>query len=201
MISSTKTLPDGYVRSYEINLAMNKGLAVLLNIVGFFIIIFSFTLLLLFTRWARQGIFSDAFTFNANLSTIGAFLILIVFVALSLILHELIHGFFFWFFTHSRPVYALHLAYAYAAAPGWYISVRQYWIIGLAPLVLIDAVGLLLILLVPASWVLLLIFLVASNTGGSIGDMWIMLRSLQTSPSALVNDVGDGVSFYEPARP
>ena len=71
----------------------------------------------------------------------------------------------------------------------------------MVPLVLIDAVGLLLIMLAQAGWVLLLVFLVASNTGGSIGDMWIMLRSLQTSPSALVNDVGDGVSFYEPARP
>jgi hypothetical protein len=199
MISSTKTLPEGYVRSFEINLARNKGLAVLLNLVGFFIIIFSFILLVLFTRWARPGLFSDAFTFNANLSTIAALLILIVFVALSLILHELIHGFFFWFFSRSKPIYALHLAYAYAAAPGWYIPVRQYWIVGLAPLVIIDAVGLLFILLVPAVWVPLLIFLVAANTGGSIGDMWIMLRSLQTSPSALVNDVGDGVSFYEPA--
>ena len=197
MISSTETLPEGYVQSYEINLARNKGLAVLLNVVGFFIIVFSFILLVLFTRWARPGLFSDAFIFNANLSTISALFILIVFVALSLILHELIHGFFFWFFTHSKPVYALHLAYAYAAAPGWYIPVRQYWIIGLAPLVLIDAVGLLLIMLAQAGWVLLLVFLVASNTGGSIGDMWIMLRSLRTSPFALVKDVGDAVTFFE----
>jgi hypothetical protein len=200
MISSTRTLPGGYIQTDEINLARNKGLAVVLNIVGFFIIIFSFILLVLFARWARPGLFSDAFTYNTNLSTIGALLVLIVLVTLSLILHELIHGFFFWIFTRSKPVYALNLAYAYASAPLWYIPVSQYWIIGLAPLVLIDTIGLLLIILTPASWVLLLIFLVASNTGGAVGDLWVAFRLLRASPDCLINDVGDSVAFYEPAR-
>ncbi len=199
--SSTQTLPHGYTRTVEINLAKNKSLAVLLNIIGLFISILAFILLVLFIRFARPGAFPEAFIFKADLSTLGQLLVLVVFVAVSLVVHELIHGFFFWVFTRSRPVYALHLAYAYAAAPGWYIPVRQYWVIGLSPLVLIDLAGLLLILLAFPAWILNLVFLVAFNTGGSVGDMWIILNSLCKSPACLVNDVGDGVTLFEPQSP
>lgn len=197
MISSSQTLPDGYVRTDEINLAKNKYLAVVLNIVGFFISILAFALLVWFISFVRPGSFTALFSYRVDLFTIGQLVALILFVTLSLIVHELIHGFFFWFFTHSRPVYALHLAYAYAAAPDWYIPVRQYWIICLTPLVLIDAVGILLSLVSPASWTLIILFLVAFNTGGAIGDLWIAFHLFRASPDCLINDVGDGVAFYE----
>jgi hypothetical protein len=124
MISSTQTLPDGYIQTHEINLAKNKGLAVILNIVGFFIFVFSFVLLGSFANWLRPGLLSSTYTFTVNLSTIGQLLALLALVALILVVHELIHGFFFWVFTRSKPVFALHLAYAYAAAPDWFIPFR-----------------------------------------------------------------------------
>jgi hypothetical protein len=198
MTAPTQTLPDGYVRTDEVNLAKNKGLAVLLNFIGFAISVLTFILLAWLLRSVRQDAYIVAFKIQLDRGIVGQLLVLVVFITLSLILHELIHGFFFWLFTRSQPVYALHLAYAYAAAPAWYIPVRQYWIIGIAPLVLIDAAGLLLILFAPASWILLLIFLVAFNTGGAVGDMLITLRLLRTSSACLVNDVGDGVTFFEP---
>jgi hypothetical protein len=199
--SSTQTLPDGYTRTVEINLAKNKGLAILLNIIGLFISILAFVLAGLFTHFARPRSFAEAFVFKVDLSTMGLLLVLVVFVVVGLVAHELIHGFFFWVFTRSRPVYALHLAYAYAAAPDWYIPIRQYWIIGLAPLVVIDLACLLMILFASPVWILLMVFLVAFNTGGSVGDMWIILNSLRRSSTCLVNDVGDGVIFFEPMSP
>lgn len=198
MISSTQTLPDGYIQTHEINLAKNKVLAVILNVVGFFIFFFSNVLLRSFANWVRPGLLSSTYTFTVNLSTIGQLLALLALVALILVVHELIHGFFFWMFTRSKPIYALHLAYAYAAAPDWFIPFRQYWIIGLAPLVIIDAIGLLLILLTPTSWILPVIFLVALNTGGAIGDILITARLFRLSPACLVKDSGAGVCFFEP---
>ena len=114
-----------------------------------------------------------------------------------LTIHELIHGFFFWVFTRSRPVFALRLFYAYAGAPDWYIPTRQFMIVALGPLVIIGAVGLLLMLLVPESWVLVLVFLVAFNTAGSIGDLLVFIHLLKLSPTCLANDTGDIVTFYE----
>jgi hypothetical protein len=102
--SSTQTLPDGYTQTVEINLAKNKGLALLLNIIGLFISILAFILMGLFTRFARPGAFSDAFIFKIDLSTMSQLLVLVILVAVSLVVHELIHGFFFWVFTRSNPV-------------------------------------------------------------------------------------------------
>ena len=197
MISSTQTLPEGYIRIVEINLAKNKGLAVLLNIIGLFISIVTFVLSWSFTNWFIPGKLPNTYLFKADLATISWLSVLGILVILSLMIHEFIHGFFFWFFTRSKPVYALHLAYAYAAAPGWYLPVRLYRIIGFAPLVLMDVIGLLTITLVQPNWILILVFLIAFNTGGSVGDMWIMWNTLGKSPECLVNDVGDGVTFFE----
>jgi hypothetical protein len=196
--SPTKTLPDGFKQTHEINLAKNKGLAILLNVVGFILFLVTFALLILLAHWVRPG-FSSGFVQNLGiLSSLWLLFVLIVLVAFNLVLHELIHGFFFWLFTRSKPIYALHLAYAYAAAPDWFIPVRLYWIIGLAPLVIIDAAGLLLIFVVPVSWLLAIVFVVTLNTGGAVGDLLIISHLLRASPACLVNDVGDGVSFFEP---
>ena len=108
-----------------------------------------------------------------------------------------IHGFFFWVFTRSRPVFALKLFYAYAGAPDWYIPTRQFMIVALGPLVIIGVAGMLLMLLVPESWVVLIVLMVAFNTGGSVGDLLIFTRLLKLSPTGLANDTGDVMSFYE----
>ncbi len=198
MISATQTLPVGYFQAREIDLAKNKGLAIVLNIIGFFLFILTFILLILLARAVRPGQLAGPFTINANLATVGKLLGLVFLIALNLGLHELIHGFFFWVFTRSSPVYALHLAYAYAAAPDWFIPVRQYWVIGLAPLVLIDALGLLLIFVAPAGWLWIIMLLVTLNTGGAVGDLLIAFQLLRASPACLVKDAGDGVRFFEP---
>lgn len=196
--STTQTLPDGFKKTYEINLAKNKGLAILLNIVGLILFMVIFALLILLAYWVRPG-FSSGFIQNIGImSSLWLLLVLIVLIAFTLVLHELIHGFFFWLFTHSKPIYALHLAYAYAAAPDWFIPIRLYWIIGIAPLLIIDAAGLLLIFVVPVSWLLAIIFLITLNTGGAVGDLLVLSHLLRVSPACLVNDVGDGVSFFEP---
>jgi hypothetical protein len=200
MLSSTRILPETYIQTYEIDLAKNKRLAVLLNIAGFFIFIISFVLLVLFVSRVRPGLFSGTFSFFIDLSTVWQLLGLLAAAALMLVVHELIHGFFFWVFTRSKPVFALHLAYAYAAAPGWFIPARQYSIIGLSPLVIITAIGLLLIGLSPAGWILPVILITALNIGGAAGDMLVIARLSRTSSACLANDAGDRVRFFEPAR-
>lgn len=198
MISATRTLPDGYTQTHEIDLAKNKRLSILLNIAGFMIFVLSFVLLGLFVRWVRPDLSTITFTMRGDLSALLLLPGLLLLVALIMVVHELIHGLFFWVSTRSKPAYALRRAYAYAAAPDWFIPVRQYWMIGLAPLVLIDAIGILLILLAPAGWILTILLLVALNTGGSIGDMLITLRLLRLSPASLAKDTGDSVCFFEP---
>ena len=192
MITSTKTLPEGYAQSGEINLKKNKRLAFALNIVGFPVAVLSFFLLSSFAALVRPGIMNLSGTIAAGVAAV-----LVGLVVMLVTTHELVHGFFFWVFTRSRPVFAMRLFYAYASAPDWYIPTRQFAFVTLGPLVIIDAVGLLLMLLVPESWILFIAFVVAFNTAGSMGDLLVLTRLFKLSPTCLVNDTGDVVTFYE----
>ena len=193
MNTSTKTLPEGYVQSGEINLKKNKRLAITLNIVAFFVGILSFFLLSSFAALVRPSLMN-----TSGSITVGVWAVMLGLVVLLMTIHELIHGFFFWVFTRSRPVFAFRLFYAYAGAPDWYIPTRQFMIVALGPLVIIGAVGILLMLLVPESWVLFIAFMVALNTGGSAGDLLVFTRIFKVSPMCLANDTGDIFTFYEP---
>jgi hypothetical protein len=192
MNTSTQTLPTGYVQSAEINMKKDKRLMILLNIGAFIVFFLMFYLLSGFTALVRPDItsFSETITIEKMLGALG----LTVFV---LIIHEIIHGLFFWIFSHGRPVFALRPLYAYAGAPTWFFPKPQYAITALGPLVIIGAVGLLLLLLAPISWTLMTVFLVALNTGGAVGDIFVFIRLLKCSPTSFTNDTGEVVTFFE----
>jgi hypothetical protein len=192
MNTSTQTLPAGYIQSAEINLKKDKRLAILLNIGALFVFILMFYLLTGFTALVRPEVknFSENITIVKMLGALGLTVVV-------LIIHEIIHGLFFWIFSHGRPVFALRPLYAYAGAPTWFFPKRQYAITALGPLVVIGAVGLLLLLLAPMSWILMTMFLVALNTGGAVGDLFVFTRLLKCSPTSFANDTGEVVTFFE----
>jgi len=194
VISSTKTLPDGYNQTGEIDLSKNKRLSILLSLAAILLFVPSCVGVVLLAGWARPELTGPR-TFSLGIAAIAGLFVSVVFM---LLIHELMHGLFFWMFTRSKPVFALRPLYAYAAAPDWFIPARQYWIVGLAPLVLIDVLGLLLIFVASPGWVMVLAFVVALNTAGSVGDLYIVARLLRLSSGGLVKDTGDRISFYEP---
>ena len=73
--------------------------------------------------------------------------------------------------------------------------------ISLAPLLLIGITGLLVMVLCPPAFVLPAVVAVGFNTGGAIGDIWVVVRSFRFPPACLVKDTGHGVYFYQPGRP
>ncbi len=192
MTTSTQMLPDGYIQSGQIDLKKDKRLAILLNIGAFIVFIPMFYLLSGFTALVRPDItnFSVTITIGKVFSAIGL-------VVLVLIIHEIIHGLFFWIFSRGMPVFALRPLYAYAGAPTWFFPKRQYAITALGPLIIIGAVGLVLLLLAPISWIPMIALLVALNTGGAIGDVFVFFRLLKCSSTSFANDTGEVVTFFQ----
>jgi hypothetical protein len=194
MPKPVQNLPEHYSKSREIDLSANKGLLVLLNLIGLILFGISFALLTFLSINIHPGL-QNGFDIG-----IKAVVLIIGLMIIMLLTHEAIHGFFFWRFTHARPVFALRLTYAYAAAPDWFIPANQYQIVGLAPLVIIDLVCVLLILIAPASWALPAAFVTAMNTAGAIGDLWIIFRLSREIPGTFIQDTGNKVSFFAPQR-
>jgi hypothetical protein len=115
------------------------------------------------------------------------------------VVHEALHGACFRLLTGATPRFGLHLLYAYASAPGWYVPRSYYIAVGLAPLVVIGAIGLALLLLLEGTAVTLAGLAVAVNSGGSVGDLAIVALVFREPPDSLVLDTGPAVTVFRRA--
>ena len=132
-----QTLPSTYRLARTIDLRQQPALMLGLNLIGLvLLLLFGWLFFWLAARLRPQA--QPGLSFSINLAAVLA--IIFAFVAV-LLLHELVHGAFFWLITRSRPRFGLQAAYAYAAAPDWYIPRNPYLIVGLAPFVGITLVG------------------------------------------------------------
>lgn len=198
MNQSTQTLPDNYKLADTIDLAANKTISLALNLASVGVALLTFWLLINFSNFIHPELSG---TFSRGSFNLTGFLLMVLLIPLNMVVHEIIHGFFFWIFTNSMPIFSIKLSYIYTAAPDWYIPKSMYWIISLAPLLLIGLAGLMVMSLCPPSFVLPALVVVGFNTGGAVGDIWTVYKLSRSSRLSLVNDTGHGVYFYLPENP
>ena len=200
-MQATRTLPTGYTVAGDITLKENRRLVILLNVLGipWFILcaVFFIVMAALLGAFGAGG--SGEFTLTIT-PLLVALVVLIVITFAILVLHEMVHGLFFWLFTRARPRFGFKGAYAYAAAPGWYIPRPQFLAVGLAPLLLISLVGLLILPLTAAPVSLVVIAALILNATGAIGDLYMVVRLLPTPRGVLIEDEGEGIRWFAPAR-
>jgi len=113
-----------------------------------------------------------------------------------LMLHELIHGMYFWLFTRELPKFALKPGYAFAAAPDWYLPKLQYITVGLSPFVLISASCIILALFTTHYLIPYLLIIATFNAAGSLGDLMVVGWVLNQPSTVLIKDEGDVFSSY-----
>jgi hypothetical protein len=200
---ATKSLPEAYQASGTLDVSKSQKLLVILNLAGLVILGISGWLFFLAVLWLRPEDAPSQFQFISIQSfgeIVGLIFAVLGLTALNLVIHEGIHGVFFWFFTRSMPKFAFRGAYAYAAAPGWYLSRNAFLITTLAPLVLISLGGLIVIRTIPPAGLLATWFVLIMNASGAVGDMlvavWIMLHTSRS----YIQDLGDAVTLYLPGR-
>jgi len=188
----TQTLPPDYMPYFTLDLSKSKRLVLLLNVlaIGLFI---GFGYLFLRAAMALLPSGYTAVQEDCFLSSLGFSLLAYL---LMLVLHELVHGLFFWFFTRQRPRFGFKGAYAFATAPGWYFPKRHYLAVGLAPLVALTLLGLLILQILPEGWLLPWLVAVAGNASGAIGDLLIVGWLLTQPEPVLIQDQGDAVTAY-----
>jgi len=202
-MSATRTLPAHYRNIGTLDVSRDQRLLLFLNLGGLLLMGIAGWLFFRFAAWLRPSDLSGDFQFSqdrspgAVIALIAAILVLFVF---HVVAHEAVHGLFFCLFTRSRPRFAFRWAYAYAAAPDWYIPRDLFFIITLAPFVLITLAGLLLIAFAPPAWILPTWFVITLNAGGAIGDLAVAAWLLRQPRTCFANDRGDAVTLYVPAQ-
>ncbi len=197
-----KTLPDGYHLSKSLNLMKDQKLLLTLSLTSIGMFIFAWVGLGWLVQWLRPGIPSGAVGFSFAVTGIAAilrpFLVILIVTLVMITVHEAIHGIFFREFTGGRVKFAFKGAYAYAAAPDWYLSKKPYMVVSLAPLVLMTVGGVLALLWVPVNWVVPIILLLAMNASGAVGDIYVFLLLTRMADDVFIQDFGEKMQIYAP---
>jgi len=192
-----KNLPNGYIYSQEVDLSRDFKLVLLLNLAGVALFVLFGWLFLKLSAYLRRIIPIVAMTGQPP-STPEIILEILAAFLIALTLHEAVHGLFFLLVTRDRPIFGLRGAFAYAAAPGWYIPRNHYLAVGLSPWILISSVGLAATIIAPENALLPLLFGLTINASGAVGDLYITGWLLSQPAEALINDRGDAMTVYCP---
>jgi hypothetical protein len=195
LLSATNVRPENAVLVYSLDLKKNKAALWGMNLGSVFLLFIFGWFFVWYARLVRPRFLAEvgSRSFNPIIFVIS---LVVVFVVM-IVVHELIHGAFFWVFTRQPPKFGLRGWYAFASAPGWYFPRRQYLVIGLAPVVCLSVLGSFLLAVLPAEALVLVLFAVILNAASSIGDLWICIRLMFERRPVVVEDVGDGMSFYK----
>jgi hypothetical protein len=191
---TTNVRPGNATLIYSLTLTKNKAAFWGMNIGGVFLMFIFGWLFLQYVSFIRPGLaFEQAIS---SVNVLWGLLLLLGIAVGQMVVHELIHGAFFWLFTRSRPTFGFRGWYAYAAAPGWFFPPWQYLVIGLAPIVLLSVLGMILLAVLPGGALLAALFAVVANAASSVGDLWVTFRLGREHRPVAVEDLGDGVNFY-----
>ena len=193
-----RELPETYRPAGTLDLSKDRKALLLLNLLAFVVILAMWSFFMRLVEWMRPDAAVEGLALSINgLGDMVKYVALIlVLTGVMLTLHEAIHGFFFWLFTRSRPRFALKLAYAYAAAPDWYLPRNQYLVTALSPLIGITLVCVLLVAVLPPAWFWAVGFILIFNASGAVGDLWVAGWLLTMPSDTYARDSGDSVTLY-----
>ena len=195
-ISATRQLPPGYAPPRVLNLA--RPITILLMTLGSVFLLVPFAWLSLNAiRLLRRGA-STSLAVDSGGDLVALLLVLVGVIVVPIVLHEAIHGAFFFHFTRDRPVFAFKGYAASAGAPEWHLPRQQYLVVGLAPLGVLTILGLGLIAVVPDAWLEPLALAITFHGAGTIGDLVSVFWLLRFPRGTLFRDTGDVLNAYPP---
>ncbi|MCX6037402.1 MAG: DUF3267 domain-containing protein [Chloroflexi bacterium] len=191
---TTNVRPGNATLVYSLTLTKNKAAFWGMNIGGVFLLFIFGWFFSLYVSLIRPGLAFELVITSANV--LYVLLSLLGIAAGQMVLHELVHGVFFWLFTRSRPTFGFRGWYAFAAAPGWFLPRGQYLVVNLAPFVLLSVLGILLLAVVPTGALAAILAGTVMNAAGAVGDLWVVFLILHERRPIVIEDLGDGFNFY-----
>jgi len=116
---------------------------------------------------------------------------------LYMVLHELTHGVCMKHYSGAPVKYGFTGVYAYAGSEA-YFDRRSYFVIALAPIVVLGIVLAVINALVPESWFWVVYFIQIGNLSGAAGDLYVTARFRKHPETVLIQDSGVAMSVYVP---
>lgn len=137
--------------------------------------------------------FNDGLRASVNLWT---FIFALIFYALAIPLHELVHAVFFLLYGDNTKIrFGFKNGLAYASAPGVFYKRHQYLIIALSPFILIST----LTLLIGSAQdhIAIAIIVLVLHTASCAGDFYYTYQLLTHPEVTYCEDTDAGVTLYK----
>ena len=183
-------LPAGYKEILSINLQKDKKLALIINVVGFF--------LMLVMAVPMHFVVPISTLFDMS-DGIGAYAVRFVVIIISLIayiiLHEIVHGITMRLCGTKKIKYGFTGLYAFAGSDDYYDK-KSYIIIALAPVVVWGIILAIINCIVPENWFWVVYVIQISNISGAAGDAYVTAKFSKLPEDILVTDCGVGMTVY-----
>lgn len=199
-LKARRDLPASYSISWELDLTRNQKAAIALNLAGLPLFALFGWVFLKAAALLHPAIGTRLFVGQITPYPFVFFLIVFAVVVGTMIIHEAIHGAFFWLFTRSRPAFGMKLLFAYAGAPEWYLPRNQYALTGIAPFVFITLFGFVVIAVAPLAAGQLALFGITMNAAGAVGDFYVSAKVMLHSRDVLIRDTGVGFTLFSPGN-
>ena len=192
IMKAFKTSEKTFENKVEIDFQKNKKLLILVNLLSVLLFplfyVFFYYLSWLFGIVERQDQLAYYFFFKF---LPYKYLILILFILIVItVVHELIHGLFFYLVTKEKPVFGYKVLYAYVGAPDWFIKKKYFYLIGLSPFVIITIAGVVSLFLVGSYYLSVVLIPLAAHSAACAGDLWFNSMLLNKPEETYVNDNG-----------
>jgi hypothetical protein len=198
-VRASRTAPAGYAAAGSITLEGNDRLKRTLNVAQTIAMV-PFAVAFIALVGALRPELAEVSVAVRDLGDILmvaiGFLAVLATLPLTIVVHEAVHAALFWAFTRARPQVGFKGWYAFASAPGWYLSRNRFLVVGLGPFVSISVAALGLALVLPPFGVVLAVIAAVVNAAGSVGDLYMCARVGRAPRSAVVEDRADGITWH-----
>lgn len=187
-------LPSGYEQIYKVDLANDKKLSLIINILAVIVMVSMCILGSFYIPITKLFSMEQGF-----LSYTMRFVILIVGQFVYIILHEAVHGIVMKMYGAKNIKFGLKGPYAFAGCEDFFDK-PSYIAIALAPIVVLGIILFIITLMVSAEWFWVVYFIQTTNIGGAMGDLYVTCKFMKMPQDILVKDTGVSMTVYSKAK-
>ena len=178
-----RNLPKNYLLKMSVDLQNNKKQFWIVNILS------SLLMVLLAIVGCLFASFSELFTQG------GIQWIIIIFgLLIYIVLHEMVHGIFMWYYSKEKPFFGFTGGYAYAGSHCYY-NKKQYIVIALSPIILLGII-LLILNIIFKQYFWAIYFIQIMNISGAAGDLYVSYLFSKLPEDILIKDIGVSMEVF-----
>lgn len=113
------------------------------------------------------------------------------------VIHELIHGYFFFHFSGTKPKYLIRAPFVCTGSEAFY-NRKQYVLIALAPVVILGVILINMLYFLPKIFFPTLYVITVYNFAGATGDLLQVLKLYKFPINVLIQDNGKETKLFLP---